>query len=114
MLTAINFYSLHKHNIFYETLLLFVISSSLPYQLEGFHLRVVRDLTEKTKTLPPPSLAPVSINTTAEAPKPNGSVSTPTSLAISKPAPYSLSTEGFLDKAADEGLVIIKSPRVSI
>jgi hypothetical protein len=76
MLTAINFYSLHKHNIFYETLLLFVISSSLPYQLEGFHLRVVRDLTEKTKTLPPPSLATVSINTTAEAPKPNGSVST--------------------------------------
>jgi hypothetical protein len=95
-------------------LLLFVISSSLPYQLEGFHLRVVRDLTEKTKTLPPPSLAPVSINTTAEAPKPNGSVSIPTSLAISKPAPYSVSTEGFLDKAADEGLVIIKSPRVSI
>ncbi|KAK2425389.1 biotin/lipoyl attachment domain-containing protein [Trifolium repens] len=86
--------------------------AELELKLEGFHLRVVRDLTEKTKTLPPPSLAPVSINTTAEAPKTNGSVSTPTSLAISKPAPYSVSTDGFLDKAADEGLVIIKSPRV--
>ncbi|WJX69218.1 hypothetical protein P8452_53493 [Trifolium repens] len=60
--------------------------AELELKLEGFHLRVVRDLTEKTKTLPPPSLA--------------------------TPAPYSVSTDGFLDKAADEGLVIIKSPRV--
>ncbi|GAU11063.1 hypothetical protein TSUD_113560 [Trifolium subterraneum] len=91
----------------------------LELKLDGFHLRVVRDLTEKTKTLPPPIVAPLSINTTAEAPKPNGSasipsgaVSIPTSLAISKPVPFSVSIQAFLDKAADEGLVIIQSPRV--
>lgn len=72
----------------------------------------MRDLTEKSKTLPPSIPAPVSINTPAEAPKPNGSVSTLTTLAISKPAPSSLSIEGFLEKAADEGLVIIHSPTV--
>lgn len=86
----------------------------LELKLDGFHLRVVRDLTEKSKTLPPSIPAPVSINTPAEAPKPNGSVSTLTTLAISKPVPSSLSIEGFLEKAADEGLVIIHSPTVGI
>ncbi|CAJ2661324.1 unnamed protein product [Trifolium pratense] len=87
--------------------------AELELKLDGFHLRVVRDLTEKTKTLPPPpTLAPISTNATAEAPKLNGSVSIPTSLAFSKPEPFSVSIQAFLDKAADEGLVIIQSPRV--
>ncbi|PNX98889.1 biotin carboxyl carrier acetyl-CoA carboxylase [Trifolium pratense] len=88
--------------------------AELELKLDGFHLRVVRDLTEKTKTLPPPTLAPISTNATAEAPKLNGSVSIPTSLAFSKPEPFSVSIQAFLDKAADEGLVIIQSPRMQI
>ncbi|TKY48099.1 Biotin carboxyl carrier protein of acetyl-CoA carboxylase [Spatholobus suberectus] len=84
----------------------------LELKLAGFHLHVVRDLTEKIKTLPPPIPASVSVNNVAETPKTNGSVST-TSLAISKPAvPSPGSIQRFLDKAADEGLVIIQSPKV--
>jgi len=100
----------------------FVVSSSLPsaqprndiYQLDGFHLHVVRDLTEKTKTLPPSIPAPVRTNTPVEVPKPNGSVSASTTLAILKPVPSSLSIQGFLEKASDEGLVIIHSPKVRL
>lgn len=84
------------------------------YQLDGFHLHVVRDLTEKTTTLPPPIPTPASTSIAAEAPKPNGLVSTLSSLAISKSGPSSVSMQGFLDKAADEGLVIIQSPKVRI
>ncbi|KAL5071968.1 hypothetical protein RYX36_022855 [Vicia faba] len=70
-------------------------------------LKVMRGLTENTKTLPPPIPALESINYVVEAP-----VSTSSSLAIFNPAPSSLSIQGFLDKAADEGLVIIQSPAV--
>ncbi|KAL5156531.1 hypothetical protein HKD37_15G041481 [Glycine soja] len=56
----------------------------LDLKLAGFHLHVVRDLTEKTKTLPPPIPASESIINVTETPKTNGSVST-TSLAVSKP-----------------------------
>ncbi|XP_058774129.1 uncharacterized protein LOC131648381 [Vicia villosa] len=76
--------------------------AELELKLDGFHLRVMRGLTENTKTLPPP----------IPAPEPNGSVSTSSSLTIFKPAPSSISIQGFLDKAADEGLVIIQSPKV--
>jgi hypothetical protein len=73
----------------------------------------MRDLTGKVKPAPPPSPAPVSVIATAEAPAPaNGSVST-LSLAISKPVPPSRGVQIFLEKAADEGLVILKSPRVT-
>ncbi|KAK9282540.1 hypothetical protein L1049_005461 [Liquidambar formosana] len=80
-------------------------------KLGGFRLYVMRDLTGKISTQPPPSSAPISINTTAEAPDLNGSVSA-SSLAITKPVPSSGSIQTFLDKAADEGLVILQSPRV--
>jgi len=81
-------------------------------KLGEFHLHVMRDLTGKVKPAPPPSPAPVSVIATAEAPAPaNGSVST-LSLAISKPVPPSRGVQIFLEKAADEGLVILKSPRV--
>lgn len=84
----------------------------LELKLAGFHLRVVRDLTEQIKTLPPPIPDPVSItNVTEETTKTNGSVSM-TSLAISKLAPSPDPLQRFLDKAADEGLVIIPSPKV--
>ncbi|QCE08908.1 acetyl-CoA carboxylase biotin carboxyl carrier protein [Vigna unguiculata] len=89
----------------------------LELKLAGFHLHIVRDLTQKHKTLPPPIPASVSANNVIETPKTNGSVST-TSLAISKPVnpvdPISSpgSIQKFLDRAADEGLVIIPSPKV--
>ncbi|XP_027342604.1 uncharacterized protein LOC113855247 isoform X2 [Abrus precatorius] len=83
----------------------------LELKLAGFHLHVVRDLSEKVKTLPPPIPSSVSINNVTETPKSNGSVPT-TSLAISEPLPSSGSIQRFLDKAADEGLVIIQSPKV--
>ncbi|XP_004486692.1 uncharacterized protein [Cicer arietinum] len=86
--------------------------AELELKLDGFHLHVVRDLTEKTTTLPPPIPTPASTSIAAEAPKPNGLVSTLSSLAISKSGPSSVSMQGFLDKAADEGLVIIQSPKV--
>ncbi|GAV62812.1 LOW QUALITY PROTEIN: Biotin_lipoyl domain-containing protein, partial [Cephalotus follicularis] len=80
-------------------------------KLDGFRLYVSRDLAWKTSmSPPPPSPAPISLNTALEAPDLNGSVST-SYLAITKPVP---STGGitFLGKAADEGLMIIQSPRV--
>ncbi|GMY34173.1 biotin carboxyl carrier protein of acetyl-coa carboxylase [Fagus crenata] len=78
-------------------------------KLAGFRLFVMRDLTGKTEPPPSQSPAPVSVSATAEAPA-NGSVST--SLAISKPVPSSGGFQTFLEKAADEGLVLLKSPRV--
>ncbi|KAE9588026.1 putative acetyl-CoA carboxylase [Lupinus albus] len=85
----------------------------LELKIAGFHLHVVRGLTEKIRMHPPPIPASVSVNTVSEAPKSNGSVSS-TSLVISKPIVPSSSgsTQRFLDKAADEGLVIIYSPKV--
>lgn len=69
----------------------------------------MRDLNGKIE--PPPSQipTPVSVSATAEAPG-NGSVST--SLVISKPVPSSGGIQTLLEKAADEGLAILKSPRV--
>ncbi|CAL0324152.1 unnamed protein product [Lupinus luteus] len=84
----------------------------LELKIAGFHLHVVRGLTEKIR-IPPPIPSFVSVNTVAEAPKSNVSVSS-TSLAIAKPVVPSSSgaNQRFLDKAADEGLVIIYSPKV--
>lgn len=80
-------------------------------KLGGFHLYVTRDLMGTTTTLPTSNAAPVSNDTTVQTPVSNGSVSTP-SLAIFKPGPSSRSVQTLLDRAADEGLVIIPSPRV--
>ncbi|CAK9176658.1 unnamed protein product [Ilex paraguariensis] len=68
--------------------------------LDGFRLYVLRDLTGRSKTSPPPTSAPVSTSATVDTPDLNGSVS---SLSLSKPLPF---------KAADEGLVVLQSPRV--
>ncbi|KAJ9179070.1 hypothetical protein P3X46_010894 [Hevea brasiliensis] len=102
-------------------------SSIAEFELKvgGFRLYVVRDLTEKSKVPPLPTLASasasapapapaspsVSVDTSIKAPDSNGSVSS-TSLAISKPVPFSGGIKSFLDRAADEGLMILQSPRV--
>ncbi|KAI4329313.1 hypothetical protein L6164_021595 [Bauhinia variegata] len=78
----------------------------------GFHLRIVRDLTGKIGAYTPPAPASVSESRAPEAPKDlNGSVST-SSLSISKPVSSSEGIQTLLDKAADEGLVIIQSSGV--
>ncbi|MBA0870968.1 hypothetical protein Goshw_019534, partial [Gossypium schwendimanii] len=83
-------------------------------KLGGFRLYMVRNLAGKSEP-PPPILSPppvsVSTNKTVEAPKSNGTVSTP-SLVITRPLSSSGRIESFLDKAADEGLVILQSPKV--
>ncbi|KAK2974373.1 hypothetical protein RJ640_021229 [Escallonia rubra] len=80
-------------------------------KLGGFRLYLMRDLSEKSKSSPPPVSAHV-INTTVQAPDLNGSASSP-SLAISKALPSSGGVQIFSDKAApDDGLVILQSPRV--
>ncbi|XP_061980798.1 uncharacterized protein LOC133701044 isoform X5 [Populus nigra] len=82
-------------------------------KLGGFRLYVMRDLTEKneptSQPLPPPPLA-VTVKTTTDSSDLNGSAST--SLAISKQEPSFWGIKSFLDRAADEGLMILQSPRV--
>nr|AJE63432.1 biotin carboxyl carrier protein of acetyl-CoA carboxylase [Jatropha curcas] len=88
----------------------------------GFWLYLTRNLTQKSKPSPVPTLAPLppdpapapdplTADKTIKAPELNGSVSS-TSFAISKPAPFSGGIQSFLDKAVDEGLMILQSPRV--
>lgn len=71
---------------------------------------MTRDLTGKNETSPLPVSAS-AISTTVAAPELNGSASS-TSLAISRPVLTSGGVQSFLDKATDEGLVILQSPRV--
>ncbi|KAL3824312.1 hypothetical protein ACJIZ3_020341 [Penstemon smallii] len=76
-------------------------------KLGGFRLYVTRDLAEQSATPEPP----VPVHTVVEIPGLNGSASS-SSLALSKPAPSSVGAQTFIDKAADEGLVILQSPMV--
>ncbi|XP_024026092.1 uncharacterized protein LOC21410787, partial [Morus notabilis] len=81
-------------------------------KLSGFRLHVRRKLTEEVNTSPPPSAAPTSAyNVIAESSDLNGFVSTP-SLAITKSETSSKNIQTLVDRAADAGLVIIRSPRV--
>ncbi|GAB2293613.1 hypothetical protein Dimus_027826 [Dionaea muscipula] len=83
----------------------------LELKLHGFRLYVMRDLTTRNSEPPAaPSSAPAVVNTVVESGSSNGAVST--SLAIFKPAASEVSIERLLDNAADEGLAIIKCPRV--
>ncbi|XP_021806000.1 uncharacterized protein LOC110750049 [Prunus avium] len=82
-------------------------------KIGGFRLHVLRELTGKISTLPPPSPAPVSVNASAEAPASNGSVPTQ-SLAITRQEHSSRNIQTLLDRAADDGLVLIHSPRVGL
>ncbi|KAA8544841.1 hypothetical protein F0562_019625 [Nyssa sinensis] len=76
-----------------------------------FRLYVTRDLIGKNKPPPPSIPTPVGENTTIEAPDLNGSIFGP-SLALAKPIPSLGGIQTLLDKATDEGLVLIQSPRV--
>ncbi|KAL6513033.1 hypothetical protein OROMI_034640 [Orobanche minor] len=80
-------------------------------KLGGFRLYVSRDLTEQVASQAPPALAPVTAHTVIETPGSNGSASSP-SLALTKPSSSSGEVQALLDKAADEGLAILQSPRV--
>ena len=75
-------------------------------QLGGFRLYVMRNLA-----VPTPASAPISVNTAIDVPNENGSSSS-TSLAISKSEPSPSDIQTSLVKAADEGLVMLQSPRV--
>ncbi|XP_059662693.1 uncharacterized protein LOC132308589 [Cornus florida] len=76
----------------------------------GFRLYVTRDLTVKNIPPPPPVSAPDNVNTTSQ-PDLNGSVSTH-SLAITKRVSSFGGIQTFLDKAADDSLAILQSPKV--
>lgn len=85
----------------------------------------MRDTTEKNKlpslhtlapstaSFPSPAPASVTVDATFKAPDSNISASS-TSLTIFKPVPFSGGIKSFLDRAADEGLAILQSPRVRI
>ncbi|KAJ8560677.1 hypothetical protein K7X08_022537 [Anisodus acutangulus] len=65
---------------------------------------------QSTTSLPPVS-NPVTVHSSVEVVDSNGSASS-TSLAITKTSPPSDGIQTMIDKAADEGSVIIQSPRV--
>ncbi|XP_071716818.1 uncharacterized protein [Rutidosis leptorrhynchoides] len=79
-------------------------------KLGGFRLHVLRDLTGGSTSSPPAVSAPI-VSATVDATEQNGSVSSQ-SLAITKGEPSSVSVQTVLDRAADEGLALIQSPRV--
>ncbi|XP_010535127.1 PREDICTED: uncharacterized protein LOC104810498 [Tarenaya hassleriana] len=81
-------------------------------KLGGFRLYVARNLTDKSSPPPPPVLSAVTASATTEEFDTNGSASSP-SLAITKAVSSSGGgTETLVDRAADEGLVILQSPKV--
>ncbi|CAO2815285.1 unnamed protein product [Amaranthus hypochondriacus] len=82
-------------------------------KLNGFHLHVTRALPEVVAppTLSPPSFVSMSTNTIDKAPSLNGPLS-PSSLAITKAGPLDITFDTLLEKAAEEGLVLIQSPKV--
>ncbi|XP_021736742.1 uncharacterized protein LOC110703270 [Chenopodium quinoa] len=82
-------------------------------KLNGFHLHVTRELSKAVDLppLPPSGSASMSSNTAVEAPSLNGPVS-PLSLAIAKAEPLDIVADTLLERAANEGLVIIQSPKV--
>lgn len=81
-------------------------------KLDGFRLYILRDLTSKPG--PPPVFAtPTTSSNTPVAPAASNGSATAPSLAITKAPSYSGNVQtSILDKAADEGLLILKSPKV--
>ncbi|XP_074285186.1 uncharacterized protein LOC141610825 [Silene latifolia] len=84
-------------------------------KLDGFHLHVTRALSGVIDPPSPPPVPSVSTstnsNTYSKEPVLNDQVST-TSLAITKTGPLGIKSRALLDRAADEGLVVIQSPKV--
>ncbi|KAL1551421.1 hypothetical protein AAHA92_19271 [Salvia divinorum] len=84
--------------------------AEIELKLGGFQLSVSRNLAEQSAPTQPLA-PPVTAHAVVETPAQNGSASSP-SLALSKPASAQGAVQSLLDKAADEGLVILQSPRV--
>ncbi|CAN1285709.1 Biotin carboxyl carrier protein of acetyl-CoA carboxylase [Linum perenne] len=80
-------------------------------KLGAFELSVTRDLAKKAK--PPSPQAAVPSPATVDTGDSNGSV-TSTALVVSSQATSPQEIRPFLDRAADEGLVIVKSPRFQV
>ncbi|KAI5660519.1 hypothetical protein M9H77_29312 [Catharanthus roseus] len=82
-------------------------------KLGGFRLYIKRNLTQENTTLPAPVpvSAPISVSTDIDLANRNGSASS-TSLALYKPEPAPSGIKTFLDKAADDGIAILQSPKV--
>ncbi|XP_010545778.1 PREDICTED: uncharacterized protein LOC104818035 [Tarenaya hassleriana] len=80
-------------------------------RLGGFRLYVARNLAEKSSPLPLPVPGAVTAGSTTEGLGTNGSASSP-SLAITKAPSSSGGIEAVVDRAADEGLVTLRSPKV--
>ncbi|KAB2623923.1 biotin carboxyl carrier protein of acetyl-CoA carboxylase 1 [Pyrus ussuriensis x Pyrus communis] len=72
-------------------------------KIGGFRLNVVRQLTEKFSTPPPPSPTPVSASENTKALD---------SMALQVSSSRSIQT--LVDRATDDGLVLIRSPRVGL
>ncbi|XP_020259261.1 uncharacterized protein LOC109835680 isoform X2 [Asparagus officinalis] len=75
-------------------------------KIGGFRVYVKRDLADKSIPAPAPNLPIQPTNTPIQASDSNGSTAA-TSLNISKPKQLSI-----LERASDEGLVILQSPKV--
>ncbi|KAL9232030.1 hypothetical protein vseg_007179 [Gypsophila vaccaria] len=91
-------------------------------KLDGFHLHVTRELSSAVTNSRPPSppsppvasasaATSTSSYTASKESALSDQVST-TSLAIAKSGPLGIKSRALLERAADEGLVIIQSPKV--
>ncbi|XP_026441852.1 uncharacterized protein LOC113341028 [Papaver somniferum] len=80
-------------------------------KLGGFRLYVTRNLASNSQPTAPLISAPVSADTSVNPSELNGSASSP-SLAISKSVSALGESQSLVDDATDEGLVILRSPKV--
>ncbi|KAI3891996.1 hypothetical protein MKW92_013924 [Papaver armeniacum] len=80
-------------------------------KLGGFRLYVTRNLASNRQPMAPPISAPISADTSVNPSELNGSASS-TSLAISKSVSALGESQSLVDDATDEGLVILRSPKV--
>ncbi|KAI3877520.1 hypothetical protein MKX03_030630 [Papaver bracteatum] len=80
-------------------------------KLGVFRLYVTRNLASNSPPMAPSISAPVSADTSVNPSELNGSASSP-SLAISKSVSALGESQSLVDDATDEGLVILRSPKV--
>ncbi|KAI3971825.1 hypothetical protein MKX01_029665 [Papaver californicum] len=80
-------------------------------KLGGFRLYVTRNLASSSQPMAPSVSAPISADTSVNPSELNGSASSP-SLAISKSVSALGESHSLVDDATDEGLVILRSPKV--
>ncbi|KAI3982040.1 hypothetical protein MKX01_018946 [Papaver californicum] len=80
-------------------------------KLGGFRLYVTRNLASSSQPMASPISAPISADTSVNPSEMNGSASS-SSLAISKSVSALGESQSLVDEATDEGLVILRSPKV--